>query len=146
MLRPSVDLLVDAELRLLRRHGGSMELAVVEMNDPQELREAVVRARDRERLGAGELGPRRVAVYKRDHAGGAAAEIEELLSDLRTPLGGVGAAGIAGSQLPALGGPDLVRLAELELDEALLTGKRHRLALQHEEMRLSQHATQQPGQ
>ena len=120
-----------------------MELAVVEMNDPQELREAVVRARNRERLGAGELGPRRVAVYKRDRAGGAAAEIEELLSDLetRTPLGGVGAAGIAGSQLPALGGQDLIRLAELELDEALLTGKSCRLALQHEMMPFSQHAT-----
>jgi CheY-like chemotaxis protein len=143
MLRPSLDLLVDAELRLLRRNGGSMELAVVEMNDPQELREAVVRARNRERLGAGELGPRRVAVYKRDRAGGAAAEIEELLSDLetRTPLGGVGAAGIAGSQLPALGGQDLIRLAELELDEALLTGKSCRLALQHEMMPFSQHAT-----
>jgi len=143
MLRPSLDLLVDAELRLLRRNGGSMELAVVEMNDPQELREAVVRARNRERLGAGELGPRRVAVYKRDRAGGAAAEIEELLGDLetRTPLSGVGAAGIEGSQVPALGGQELVRLAELELDEALLTGKSHRLALQHEVMRLSQHAT-----
>ena len=31
MLRPSLELLVDAELRLLRRNAGSMELAVVEM-------------------------------------------------------------------------------------------------------------------
>jgi hypothetical protein len=143
MLRPSLDLLVDAELRLLRRNGGSMELAVVEMDDPQELREAVMRARNRERLGAGELGPTRVAVYKRDRAGGAADEIVDLLSELETrvPLNGVGAAGIAGSQLPALAGPDLLRLAELELEEALLSGQRQRLVLRHEVMRSSQHAT-----
>jgi len=135
MLRPSLDLLVDAELRLLRRNGGSMELAVVEMDDPQELREAVMRARNRERLGAGELGPTRVAVYKRDRAHGAADEIVDLLSELETrvPLNGVGAAGIAGSHLPA-------RLAELELEEGLLSGQRQRLVLQHEVMRSSQHA------
>jgi CheY-like chemotaxis protein len=142
MLRPSLDLLVDAELRLLRRNGGSMELAVVEMDDPQELREAVMRARNRERLGAGELGPTRVAVYKRDRAHGAADEIVDLLSELETrvPLNGVGAAGIAGSHLPALAGPDLLRLAELELEEGLLSGQRQRLVLQHEVMRSSQHA------
>jgi CheY-like chemotaxis protein len=142
MLRPSLDLLVDAELRLLRRSGGSMELAVVEMDDPQELREAVMRARNRERLGAGELGPTRVAVYKRDRAHGAADEIVDLLSELETrvPLNGVGAAGIAGSHLPALAGPDLLRLAELELEEGLLSGQRQRLVLQHEVMRSSQHA------
>ena len=119
-----------------------MELAVVEMDDPQELREAVMRARNRERLGAGELGPTRVAVYKRDRAHGAADEIVDLLSELETrvPLNGVGAAGIAGSHLPALAGPDLLRLAELELEEGLLSGQRQRLVLQHEVMRSSQHA------
>jgi twitching motility two-component system response regulator PilH len=143
MLRPSLDLLVDAELRLLRKTGGSMELAIVEMDDPQELREAVVQAPNRERLGAGALGPRRVAVYKRDRAGRAAEEIDNLLSDLetRTHLQGVGAAGIAGTHLPALGGQDLIRLAELELEEALQTGERQRMVLQHEVIRASQHAS-----
>ena len=98
VLRPSLDLMVDAELRMLRKLGGSMELAVVEMDDPQDLRQAVVRARDRERLGAGALGARRVAVYKRDKEGGAAEEIDRLLGELEatTHLQGVGAAGIAG--------------------------------------------------
>jgi CheY-like chemotaxis protein len=142
MLRPSLDLLVDAEIRLLRKIGGSMELAVVEMDDPQALREAVVQARDRERLGAGALGPTRVAVYKRDRGGEAAGKIEKLLSDLETTsrLQGVGAAGIAGTRLPALNGQDFVRLAELELEEALLTGGRLRMVLQHEVVRASKHA------
>ncbi|HEX7797490.1 MAG TPA: response regulator [Vicinamibacterales bacterium] len=142
VLRPSLDLMVDAELRLLRRIGGSMELAVLEMDDPQELREAIVRARDRERLGAGALGPERVVVYKRDKGAGAAGEIEKLLSDLDTTshLHGVGAAGIVGTRMPALCGADLVRLAELELEEALPTGARLRLVLLHEVMQASARA------
>ncbi len=56
MLRPSLELLVDAELRLLRQRTGSMELAVVEMDDPEQMREAVLQARDRERLGARRFG------------------------------------------------------------------------------------------
>jgi len=137
VLRPSLDVMIDAELRLLRKIGGSMELAVVEMDDPQELREAVLRAHDRERLAAGALGPRRVAVYKRDREGGAAYEIERLLSDLEstTQLQGVGMAGIVGTRLPALTAQDLFRMAELELEEALLTGGRKRLVLQHEVVR-----------
>src|SRR5262249_462837 len=142
VLRPSLDLMVDAELRMLRKLGGSMELAVVEMDDPEELRQAVVQAHDRERLGAGVLGPRRVAVYKRDREVGAAGEIDKLLSDLEatTHLQGVGAAGIVGTRLPALTGQDLVRLAELELEDALLTGERQRLVLRHEVMLPGEHA------
>jgi twitching motility two-component system response regulator PilH len=135
MLRPSLEMLVDAELRVLRQSGGSMELAVIEMDDPEQLREAVLHARNRERLGAGALGPSRVAVYKRDRADGAPGEIRTLLSGLdgTTQLRGVGAAGIAGTQLPALGGHDLMRLAELALEQALQTGGgRHRLVLHHE--------------
>jgi hypothetical protein len=43
-----------------------------------------------------------------------------------------------GTQLPALSGQDLVRLAELELENALLTGGRQRMVLQHEVMRASE--------
>jgi hypothetical protein len=136
VLRPALELLVDTELRLLRQSGGSMELAVVEMDDPEQLREAVLQAPNRERLAAGALGPSRVAVYKRDRADGAAGEIRTLLSRLErttTHVRGVGAAGIGGTQLPAIGGRDLIRLAELALDQALQTGGgRYRLVLQHE--------------
>jgi CheY-like chemotaxis protein len=140
VLRPSLELMVDAELRLLRRAGGSMELAVVEMDDAQELREAVVRAQNRERLAAGALGPRRVAVYKRDRADGAGTEIQTLLDSLEatTRLYGVGAAGISGTRVPALCGQDLLRLAELELEEALASGGgMQRMVLEHHARRTS---------
>jgi hypothetical protein len=139
MLRPSLELLVDAELRLLRQRTGSMELAVVEMDDPEQMREAVLQARDRERLGAGALTPTRVAVYKRNARGDAAAAIHTLLSsfDETVRLRGVGTAGIIGdAQLPAVTGQDLIRLAELALEQALQTGGgAQRLMLQHEVLR-----------
>jgi twitching motility two-component system response regulator PilH len=135
MERSTLDVLVDAELRLLRESGGTMELAIVEVDDPERVRELVLHARDRERLGAGALGPTRVAVYKRDRAGGAAAQIHELLSALEATkhLRGVGAAWIGGADLPALGGQDLMRLAELALKQAIDSGGgSQRLVLQHE--------------
>jgi hypothetical protein len=130
---------VDSELRLLRQSAGSMELAVVEMDDPEQMREAVLQARDRERLGAGALTPTRVAVYKRNARGDAAAAIHTLLSsfDETVRLRGVGTAGIIGdAQLPAVTGQDLIRLAELALEQALQTGGgAQRLMLQHEVLR-----------
>jgi hypothetical protein len=101
-----------------------MELAVVELDDPQRVREAVVRAKSRERLAAGVLGPTRVVVYKRDPEDGAAAEIQALLGglDASTDLLAIGSAWIGGEHVPALGGHDLLRLAELELEQALQTG------------------------
>jgi CheY-like chemotaxis protein len=139
MLRPSLEVLLDAELRLLRQSSGSLELAVVEMDDPQQMREAVLQARDRERLGAGALAPTRVAVYKRHTGGDAANEIRALLSsfdDGTVRLRGVGAAGIIGDvELPGITGQDLIRLAELALEQALQTGGAQRLVLQHEVLR-----------
>jgi hypothetical protein len=127
--------LVDAELRMLRQSAGSMELAVVEMDDPQQMREAVLQAHNRERLGAGALGPTRVAVYKRHPADRAMGEIRALLSgfDGTTHVRGVGAAGIGGAHLPAVSGQDLIRLAELALEQSLQTGGgQQRFVLQHE--------------
>lgn len=136
MDRPTLDVHLDAELRLLRQSGGSMELAVVELDDPERLRELVLHARGRERLGAGVLGPTRVAVYKRDSGARAAQQIQELLDALEAtnPVHGVGAVGMGGIHLPALSGPDLLRLAELSLEQAVDGGRgRQRLVLQHEE-------------
>jgi CheY-like chemotaxis protein len=134
MLRPSLELVLDAEVRMLCSLGGSMEVAVVELADPERMRELVVGAENRERLGAGALGTTRVAVYKRDTGLNAAAQIEEILRRLQqtaSPLG-VGITGLEGSGLPALGGHDLIRLAEVSLDQALQTGSgTERLLLQH---------------
>jgi twitching motility two-component system response regulator PilH len=135
LLRPSFELTVDAELRLLRRYGGSMELAVAEMADPQPMRKAVMNAKNRERLAAGALGPTRVAVCKRHDACDAQAELQSLISgvEAKTSLHALGSAAISGSQLPALEGHDLLRLAELALEQALQSGGgRYRLALEHE--------------
>jgi hypothetical protein len=100
-----------------------------------------VHADNRERLAAGALGPTRVAVFKRDQAGGAMGEIQKILSGvgLITHLRGVGASGIAGSHLPAVGGQDLMRLAELALEQALQNGGgTQRLALRHERSNASE--------
>jgi len=136
LLRGSLEVLIDAELRLLRQTGGSMELAVVEMDDPQQMRDAVISAGNRERLAAGELGPGRVGVYKRDPGRGASGQMRTLLKGLEgtTHLRGVGAAAIGGgAHMPAIGSQDLVHLAELELELALETaGSTQRLVLQHE--------------
>ena len=135
MLRSPLELVVDAELRRLRQSTGSMELAVVEMDEPEGMREAVLQAPNPERLGAGALGPTRVVVYKRHQQDGAAGEIRTLLAGLErtTHVRAVGAAGIGGTQLPAVTGQDLLRLGELALEQALQSGGgTQRLVLQHE--------------
>ena len=99
------------------------------------MREAVLQARNPERLGAGALGPTRVVVYKRHRQDGAAGEIRTLLAGLErtTHVRAVGAAGIGGTQLPAVTGQDLLRLGELALEQALQSGGgTQRLVLQHE--------------
>jgi DNA-binding response OmpR family regulator len=136
LLRPSFELLVDAELRLLRRLGGSLELAVLELDEPGPVREAVMNATSHERLAAGALGPTRVGVYKRHSADGANRELHALISEIETKtiLHAVGSAGIGGTSLPAIDGNDLLRLAELSLEQALQSGgEEYRLALEHEE-------------
>jgi len=134
MLRPSLEVILDAEVRMLRKLGGSMELAVVELEDPERMRELVMGAKDRERLGAGALGTTRVAVYKRDTGPNATPHIEEILRRLEqtAPPLGIGITAVEGSGLPALGGQDLIRLAEMSLEQALQTGTgTERLVLQH---------------
>jgi hypothetical protein len=135
MLRPSLEVVADAEMRLLREIGGSMELAVVEIDEPERLRELVVSAPSRERLGAGVLGATRVTVYKRASDGHAAAHIAEILrrvNETASPLG-AGIAAIEGSGMPALTGRDLIHLAELSLEQALQSGGgTRRLVLQHD--------------
>jgi len=135
MLRPTLEVILDAEVRTLRKLGGSIELAVVELEDPARMRELVLGAKNRERLAAGALGTTRVAVYKRDTGTNAAFHIDEILLHLAergAPLG-VGRTGLGGSGLPALGGQDLIRLAEVALEQALQAGGgTDRLGLQHE--------------
>ena len=101
----------------------------------EQMRQAVLQVPSPERLGAGALGPTRVAVYKRHPQEGAADEIRTLLAGFEgtSQLRAVGVAGIMGAHLPAITGQDLIRLAELALEQALEAGGGiQRLVLQHE--------------
>ena len=96
MLRPSLEVLVDAELRLLRQSAGSMELAVVEMDDPEQMREAVLAGAQIANVWVLARWDQRAWRSTSDIAGGGAAnEIRALLSSLEGTyaLRGVGAAG-----------------------------------------------------
>jgi CheY-like chemotaxis protein len=133
--RETFSLLIDAEARLLHRDGGSMELGVVEVDDVRTVGEAVAHATVRERLAASVVGATRVAICKRDRNDGAARQVEAVLGEVRAAgsLRAAGGASIAGSGPPAVGGQDLLHLAEVALDNALqVGGGTQRLVLQHE--------------
>jgi CheY-like chemotaxis protein len=119
-LQDTFEMMVTLEARLLRRNGGSLVVAVFDVDDPPQVGDAIMHARCRERLASGQLGPRRVAVVKRDPADGARAQLDELLRDLGTAvrLGTVGAVDLAGEALPLFPGGELIHLAELTLEQA----------------------------
>jgi CheY-like chemotaxis protein len=131
----SFALLVDAETRILRRRGGSLEIAVVELGDLGAARRTLLAVPDPRRLAATALGPVRIGIFARDDGDAAAARLGELLValDHDTHVSAAGATGVAGEGLPALLGRDLLHLAEVTLDRALeCGGGAQRLALQHE--------------
>jgi CheY-like chemotaxis protein len=133
--RDTFALLSDAEARLLHRSGGSMDLAVIEVDDAHAVGGPLATAAVPDRLAAGLLGAARVAIYTRDAADGAARQVQALLREVGAAalLRAAGAAAIAGAGLPAVAGQDLFRLAELALDQALqVGGGTQRLVLQHE--------------
>src|SRR5262249_12593658 len=75
--------LLDAELRILDRQGGSMELAVVDVDDIAEVSAAITRAPHRERLIAGTLGGGRATLFKRARDSDARSALAAVLDDLR---------------------------------------------------------------
>jgi hypothetical protein len=112
---------LDAELRLLDFHGGSMELAVLDIHPVGAVREAVLHATVRDRLLGGVLAKRRVALYKRDSNGAARHDFEDILDRIRSSaqVRAVGAVGLQSKGLHAFAARDLVRIAELELEKTL---------------------------
>jgi len=134
VLRRTFELLLDAELRLLQRTGGSLELVAIEVDDPQRVTEALRTAEHQTRLVAGFLDRRRVAIFARDTGDGAEGTIAAVVRTLGAgrPLRAAGATAVSGKGLPPLAGFDLLRLAEIALDQAELTGGRQRLSLHHE--------------
>jgi twitching motility two-component system response regulator PilH len=122
---------LDDELRLFQREGGSMVLAVAKVRELSALKPLLARARSRERLMCGVIADGRAALCKRSRDGAAAASVTELLADLRS-LTEVKAAGIidlAAGGLKLFVGSEVVRLAELALDRASETSSMLTLSL-----------------
>lgn len=116
--------LLDAELRILARKGGAMELAVVDVSDVNSVSAAITRAPHRERLMAGALGSARVAVYKRSLDGSATAQLAALLDELRKDnvVCEVGVVDVLGSGVRGLDARDLVYIASTALDRSIEHG------------------------
>jgi CheY-like chemotaxis protein len=118
------------ELQLLRRAGGSLAVAVVEDVDGmswERVGDAIRRAAARERLVAGNLDARRVAICRRDLAGGALATVEQVASELMAPKRSgcaVGLVELAGSSIPGFNIVDVMRMAELAVERAIDSGVR----------------------
>jgi CheY-like chemotaxis protein len=116
--------LVELELRLLERDGGTMALAVIETADVGAVAAALRRAPSRERLAAGVWHGGRVGICKRNRDGDAAACVNELLRELLrgAPGPAVGMAELGGAAMPVFTSQDLMRLAGLALDRAIADG------------------------
>ena len=128
--------LLEAELRLLVRHGGSIDLAVIEMEDPARLSNLVMQSSDGRRLAGGSLGPMRGAVFKRDRGMDAARMMDELLQRLQETCAprGVGIASLSEPELARLGAAKLLRIASLALDGALFSDSGvHRVVLRRQD-------------
>jgi CheY-like chemotaxis protein len=126
--------MLDAELRLLDHHGGSIEVAVLDLADLGVAREALRSAAAGERLFGGALNDRRIAIYKRGRDGEARRHLGVVLDSLRAraEVRAVGVIDLAGGGLHPFDASDLVRLAELALDRTLETNGRgtHRLVFE----------------
>jgi len=137
LVAPSTfECLLDAELRLLGRQGGSIEVAVVEMDDPTRLSDVVMRQTDGKRLAGGSLGPMRGAVLKRDRGLDAARMMDEVLQALQETSGprGIGIASLAEPDMARLGAREMLRIASLALEDALLSESGvHRIVLRRQD-------------
>jgi CheY-like chemotaxis protein len=137
LVSPSTfECLLDAELRLLRRQGGSIEVAVVEMDDPTRLGDVVMRQPDGRRLAGGSVGPMRGAVFKRDRGLDAAQMMDEVLQALQETSvpRGIGIASLGEPDMARLGAPEMLRIASLALEDALLSESgAHRIVLRRQD-------------
>jgi hypothetical protein len=130
--------LLDTELRLLARQGGSMELVVVAVNALEDVGAAIRGAPDRERLIAGALSDGRVAIFKRARDASARPTMATVLEALRARgLCAVGALDLVGAGPSTLNAPHLIHMAERELDRALEgRGGMRRLVIEEQDLPL----------
>jgi hypothetical protein len=117
--------LVALENEILRRDGGSMALAVIEVSHDavfSALPQVMLCVQDRERLMSTILSPKRIAVCKRMRGSGAGHYTEELLAELESAGGqfrGVGCLVLEGVGSPAFAGAELLRIGEMALERAI---------------------------
>jgi CheY-like chemotaxis protein len=116
--------LLDAELCTLDRQGGSMELAVVDVRDLDGVSAAIAHAQHPERLVAGVLAPRRVAIFKRACDDSAGAQISAILDELRRTesVEAAGVVDLRGRGVSGLAARELVDVASIALDRVAQRG------------------------
>ena len=127
--------LLDTELHLFARLGGSMELAVLEVDDPRRISDVLMRQNERQRLVGGIFGATRGAVFKRDPAPGAGRVMDGVLQGIAATSGrrAAGVVSLASSVMARIGASQLLRIASVALEESLeADGNVHRVLLRSE--------------
>jgi CheY-like chemotaxis protein len=119
-VREVFEMMLAAEVRLLERQGGSIELVIADMTDLEAVRGAIARSDSPERMYAGVPAPGRVAIYKRDTGDGAARKLDRVIRDFTggEPIA-MGAVSLSGRTLPSIAGQDLLHLADLALARSI---------------------------
>jgi hypothetical protein len=130
--RASFTHMLEAELRLLDRRGGSMELAIVKLTDAQALGAALAGAPAPDRLLAGMLGADEAAVYKRSGDGDARQLLAQTLQLLRmrSDRDATGVVDLSVAGFGPLTARDMLRFAELSLAKTLEVGSPQRLVIE----------------
>jgi CheY-like chemotaxis protein len=119
VVRELFDELFEAELRLLDRRGGSMQLAVLDLASLEDVDRVLMGARS-ERMMAGLISPLRIALFKRTEDDSAGRDLAEVVKALRSGdrARAVGIVDIVGAGVRGLAARDLVHVACLALDRA----------------------------
>ena len=120
VVREMFDALLDAELRILERCGGSMELAVLDVPTFAGVEAALAHAPEPTRLIAGVLSHARVALFKRACDDSARRQLAAVIDDLRPadePCA-VGFVELPHGGVHGFSGRDLVHVASVALDRA----------------------------
>jgi twitching motility two-component system response regulator PilH len=112
--------LLDIELHLLSRLGGTMALAVMDVTAVSEVRSAILSAPHHERLMGGMLSDNRVAIFKRSAGTSAGRELSQLVDGLRRAHDdlSLGMVELTGVGLEAFHGALLLSAAEHALERA----------------------------
>jgi CheY-like chemotaxis protein len=120
LMRAVFEALLDCELRLLQRRGGSLALALVDQASVEAVRQTLAHAPVKERLMAGTLTGGRIALYQRVADGSAPAQLFAQLVELRarSGLSAIGTVELEDNGLRPFSGRLLLSLGELALDNA----------------------------